>query len=252
MNRIACIAFSLFLVAGCVSQSQVESKLPDRPAPASARQRAQAHTQLGAAYFSQRKFPVALEEAKLAQQDDPTFAPAHNLRALIHMEMGEDEAARQAFEAGRALAPEDNDLLMNFGWFECLRGSPARGLELLERVKGDRMFATPEKAWLNSGLCQQRAGNVSAAELDLRRALTLQPGLVAALLPLAELSLARGAGKEAESYFTRYQSNAPATAASLLLGARIARANGERAQEESYSLQLRRRFPDSAEARALP
>jgi len=37
----------------------------------------------------------------------------------------------------------------------------------------------------------------------------------------------------------------------LLLGVRIARANGDKTAETSYTQQLRRRFPDSPQTRAV-
>ena len=247
----AVVLLAGMLLAGCVSQTQFENKLPDRPTPVDARRRAEVHTQLGAAYYSERQLNTALEEARMALRDDPTYTSAHNLMGLLQMELGDNEQARQAFEAGLALGVPDSDLLNNFGWFECQRGNPQRGLELLQRVQRDPLYATPHKVWLNAGVCQSRLGDTIGAEESLRRAISLQPNLAPALYTLTELTLARGAAREADSYFTRYLSLVAPSAAALLLGTRVARANSDRAQEQSFALQLKRRFPDSPEARAL-
>lgn len=244
---------SLFVVltlAGCVSHtSQVENRLPDKPSMADARQRAEAHTRLGSAYFSERQLSIALEEARLALRDDPTYAPAHNLLALVNMEIGENAAARAAFEEGMRLAPNDSDLANNFGWFECERGDAKRGLELVSRVMRDALYGAPAKPLLSAGMCQLKLGNLTAAEEHLRRALSFQPDSPLAMLRLAEVKLAQGDAVAADNFIGRVLTSSQATPESLLLAVRIARAGGDRSREATYVAQLRRRFPDSREAK---
>jgi type IV pilus assembly protein PilF len=243
-------AASLSILSGCVTQStQVENKLPDKPSNADARTRAEAHTRLGSAYFNERKIAVALEEARMALKDDGTYAPAHNLMGLINMEIGEHTQARAAFEEGVRLAPNDTDLANNYGWFECTHGDAKRGIELLTRAQRDPLYPAPAKPLLNLGLCQHKLGNFAAAEEHLRRVLMMQPELPIAMLRMAEISLAKRDLRQADAYIGRVLLTSQPTPETLLLAVKIARAEGDRSRETTYVAQLRRRFPDSAEAR---
>ena len=71
------------------------------------------------------------------------------------------------------------------------------------------------------------------------------------MLKLAGLYFRQGRLDEAQRLLTRHTELAPPTAQSLWLGLRLERKLGDRAQEAAYGLQLRKRFPDSNEARLL-
>jgi type IV pilus assembly protein PilF len=244
-------ALLAFVLNGCVTQStQVENRLPDKPSTADARQRSEAHTRLGSTYLSERRLAIALEEAQLALRDDITYAPAHNLMGLIQTELGDVAQARASFEESARLTPNDSDLANNFGRFECLYGNTARGIELLNRAYRDPLYPTPGKPLLNLGLCEFKAGNYAAAEVHLRRSLMFQPDLAIAQLRMAEISLKKGDLRAADGYIARVLMGAQITPEALLLAARIARAEGDRTREASYVAQLRRRFPESNEARS--
>jgi type IV pilus assembly protein PilF len=239
------------LLAGCVAQTTMETRAVQDASLADARRRAELHTSLAAQYYQRGNFVVAVEETRLALKDDPAYYPALNVRALIFMELREDAQARQAFEQALALAPRDPDVMNNFGWFLCLRGEDARGMELFTRVLGDTMYTSPEKALLNAGLCSRMAGRNAEAEDYLRRAVVFKPDLAGALYSLAELMYEKGGYKEAENYLVRYMRLGEPTLSALVLGVKLARAQGEKAAEDSMLQQLRRRFPDAPQTRDL-
>jgi type IV pilus assembly protein PilF len=239
------------LLAGCVAQTTVETRLVQDAQTIDARRRAEIHASLASQYYQRGNFVVALEETRLSLKDDPTYYPALNVRALVFMELREDAQARTAFEQALALAPNDPDILNNFGWFLCLRGEDARGMEYFRRVQADAMYTTPEKALLNAGLCARIAGRNAEAEDYLRRAVVFKPDLAGALYSLAELLYEKGAYKEAENYLVRYMRLGEPTLSALVLGVKIARAQGEKAAEDSMSQQLRRRFPDAPQTREI-
>jgi len=239
------------LLAGCVAQTTMETRAVQDASLADARRRAELHTSLAAQYYQRGNFVVAVEETRLALKDDPAYYPALNVRALIFMELREDAQARQSFEQALALAPRDPDVMNNFGWFLCLRGEDARGMELFTRVLGDTMYTSPEKALLNAGLCSRIAGRNAEAEDYLRRAVVFRPDLAGALYSLAELMYEKGGYKESENYLVRYMRLGEPTLSALVLGVKLARAQGERAAEDSMLQQLRRRFPDAPQTRDL-
>lgn len=247
----ALIVMAALVLAGCVSQTTVETRLVQDAQTADARRRAELHTSLAAQYYTRGNFVVALEETRLAEKDDPKYHPAYNVRALIFMELREDAMARSAFDQALSLAPRDPDVLNNYGWFLCLRGEDARGMEFFNRVLGDTLYTTPEKALLNAGLCSRIAGRSAEAEDYLRRAVVFKPDLAGALYSLAEILFEKGSYKEAENYLVRYMRLGEPTLSALVLGVKLARAQGERAAEDSMMQQLRRRFPDAPQTRDL-
>ena len=238
-------------LAGCVSQTSVETRIVTDSAMADARRRAELRTQLASEYYQRGNFVVALEETRQAEKYDPSYYPAYNVRALVYMELREDAQARIAFERALSLAPRDPDVMNNFGWFLCLRGDRERGKELFVRVLADPLYTTPEKVLLNAGLCARIGGDSVEAEDLLRRAVVFKPDLAGALYSLAEILFEKGNLKEAENYLNRYMRLGEPTLSALALGVKIARAQGDKVAADSMMQQLRRRFPDAPQTRDL-
>ena len=251
MRLLAATCFALVL-AGCASSTSVETKLVTDAGGADARRRAEVHTSLAAEYYARGNYSVALAETRLALKDDPSYFPAYNMQALVYMELREDVPAREAFDRALGISPNNPEVLNNFGWFLCLRNETDRGLAMMQRAANDTLYASPEKAFLSSGLCLRRAGRNAEAEEQLRRAVLIRPELIGALYNLASITFERGATKEAEGYLLRYMRLVgQPTLEALTLGVRIARRNGDRAAEDSFMQQLRRRFADSPQLREL-
>ena len=245
--RLALAAAALVLCA-CSSTSTVETKPVTDNTPETARRRAEVHTALAGEYYQRGNFPVALQETRAAIKDDPSYVHAHNMQALVFMELKEDGQAREAFNKALSLQPNNPEVLNNYGWFLCLRNDPARGVELMRRASQDNLYPTPEKAFLSIGLCMRRLGRNNEAEEALRRAVLLRPDLIGALYNLAQINYERGQMADAENYLVRFMrltSQPPLEA--LVMGVRIARARKDGAAEQSYLQQLRRRFPDAPE-----
>jgi type IV pilus assembly protein PilF len=246
---VAC-TFGALLLSACSSTTTVETKVPDRPFASDARKRASVHTELGSAYFQERKLAIALEEANMAIKDDPTFAPGHTLRGLVYMEIKNVEQARESFNRALAINADDSELLNTLGWFECQLGDVSKSLEYFGRVKRDALYATPYKPLMNEGLCLRKLNREDEARTSLMNALRIRADLPDAHFALALSYFAANNMKEAE----RFNNNAiqlGATAGTLLLASRIAKAFGDRASEQGYINQLVQRFPGSSEAKAV-
>ncbi len=243
---------ALMAVAGCVSQSDVQSHPVTEGEMANAHRRAEVHTALAGEYFSRGNLNVALAETQLAVKDDSSYANAYNVQGLIYMELREDIAAREAFDHALSLAPNDPEVLNNFGWFLCTRNDTARAMGMLKRAVSDPLYRTPEKAYLSTGLCLRRMHRDTEAEAYLRRAVAIRPDLIGGLYNLAVIEYERGKYKDAENYLNRYLRllRAPALDG-LALGVKIARANNDVAAEQSFQLQLQRLFPDAPQTREL-
>ncbi|MDX2219925.1 MAG: type IV pilus biogenesis/stability protein PilW [Burkholderiales bacterium] len=243
-------AMLLIVLSGCVSQTTVESKAVDMAFASDPGQRAQIRTALASEYFQRRNFAIAIEEAENALKAVPSYAPAHMMLGLVYMELGENARASTSFEQALRYAPNDPDVLNNYGWFLCQRGDTAKSMGMFQQALRVPLYTTPQRALLNAGTCARKLGNVADAEQYLRQALQLQPQLQPALAQLADITYRSGRYQDAGRYlaqFSKLQSMPDADM--LLLAVRISRALGDKQNAESYLLQLERRFPEAPQTR---
>lgn len=215
------------------------------------RQRARAFTDLASAYFVRAQYKIALDELRKAITADSRYGPAYNIYGQVYMELAEDGLAEENFRRAIELDRGDSVARNNYGWFLCTRGRYDEGLEQFSLALRNPLYAQPEQAMSNAGLCAEKKGDLALAEANLLKSLKLQPDNPGAALRLAGLYFRQGRLPEARQQLGRHAELAPPTAESLWLGVRLERKLGDRAQEAAYGLQLRKRFSDSNEARLL-
>ncbi len=238
----------LLLLAGCVSTPANHDADNLSPGRASAK----IHTELAGMYYERSQLGVALAEIDTALKADGNYAPAYNVRGLIQMTLREDKEAESSFQQSLKLDKSDSETHNNFGWFLCQRARPAESIPHFLAALKNPLYTTPERAYLNAGVCSQKAGNYQEAEDFLQRALLLRPNMPQALLGMAEASFAKGAFHTANRYFSEYSAKVDGLSAdNLLLAVRIQRAIKDTRAEAEYTAQLRRNYPDSTQARVL-
>jgi type IV pilus assembly protein PilF len=233
------------LLAGCAGGGAVKQQAQDR-----AQNSAKIHTELAGMYFERTQMGIALSEADLALKANPNYAPAYNVRGLIHMSLHEDKEAEEDFLQSLRLDRADSETHNNFGWFLCQRGREQESVAHFMAAVKNPLYSTPERAYLNAGLCSQKARKNQDAEDFLQRALRIQPDLRQALLAMAELKFAGGDFQSAKKYLARV-ADENMTAEQLWLAVRIERRVGDGNAEASYSLRLRERYPDAHETQLL-
>lgn len=238
------VVLLVMVLAGCATQP---------PGQTISQERARVHTELAAQYYERAQLGVALEELGKALKAEPSYAPAYNVRGLINMALREDRQAEEDFQRSLQLDSSDSDTRNNYGWFLCQRGKVQDSIKQFMAALKNPLYATPEKSYLNAGVCSRKGGNLKDSEDFLQKALVLRPNMPEALVALAELNFDRGDYAGAKSYFMRFAQNVETSmsAESLWLGVRIERKMNDKSAEESYALQLRKRFPESREAQLL-
>ncbi|HMM46472.1 MAG TPA: type IV pilus biogenesis/stability protein PilW [Thiobacillaceae bacterium] len=233
------------LLAGCAAPPV--TSVPDE----GDRQRARVFTELAGAYFARGQYKIALDELRKAITVDNRYGPAYNLYGQIYMELAEDRVAEDNFRRAIDLDRNDSAARNNYGWFLCTRGRYDEGLEQFRLALANPLYARPEQAMANAGLCAERKGDPALAEANLQKSLKLQPDNPNTLLKLAGLYLRQDRLAEARQLLARHAELAVPTAESLWLGVRLERKRGDRAQEAAYGLQLRKNFPDTEETKRL-
>lgn len=226
-------------------------KLTPEQLAAESRYRAEVHTELAANYYTRRQYDIALEELKVSVASDRNFVPAYNLLGLIHMELGETTLAEQDFRAGLKLAPSNPDVNNNYGWFLCNTKREKDAIAFFLTAAQDPHYATPHKPLTNAGICSLRLGNTPQAEDYFRQALRLAPSDGQINFNLADLNYGRGNLPQAKLHLARVMEAPNPSAEALWLAVRLERKLGDRNAEGSYGLKLKKRYPESREAKLL-
>lgn len=235
------------MLAGCAGNGNTVKQDQVR-----AQSSAKIHTELAGMYFERAQMGIALAEIDLALKAEINYAPAYNVRGLIHMSLREDKDAEDDFQHSLRLDKSDSEAHNNYGWFLCQRNKETESIAHFMAAVKNPLYTTPERAYLNAGLCMQKAGKNADAEDFLERALRVQADLAQALQAMAELKFADGDYQAAKKFFAQFaKNNENLTAAQLWLAVRIERKTRDANAEASYALQLRQRYPDARETQLM-
>jgi type IV pilus assembly protein PilF len=215
------------------------------------RRRAQIRLELGAGHYQQGNYAQALEEVRAALAADPDYAQAYGLLGLVYMDLKDRERAEESFQRALRLAPNDSELLNNYGWFLCQTDRPREAIARFETVLRDPLYPTPARPLHNAGICALRIGDEPAAEAYFQRSFQVDPRNPVAMFQLGSLYLKRGDLERARFHSRRLLADFPASAETLWLAIRVERKAGDVDGAARLSSQLRRQFPASNEASLL-
>ena len=247
----------LVLVAGCASPpKEPQQQQPPEPLPTpkaqevSPQRRSELHTDLAAGYYERGQMDVALDELNEAVKLDSRNPKTYNIYGLVYSVLGETAKAEQAFAQARALAPNDPEIRQNWGWYLCTHERQRESIAEFEQAARNALYKTPEIPLTNAGRCSVMIGDVQQGEAYFRRAIAIAPGNEAAAFGLALIAYQSGRYQEARQWMKGMRTtNLPPQA--LYLGMCVEKKLGDSQAETSYGVQLRNRFPDSAETKAL-
>jgi type IV pilus assembly protein PilF len=215
------------------------------------RNRARLHTELAALYFGRGNMNVALEELRAAVRADSNYAPAHSMFGLVYMELKENRLAEDSFERALRLSPNEPDINHNYGWFLCHSKRESESIRYFLQAIRNPLYTTPWRSYSAAGLCSMRIDKPKDAEEFFQRALRQDPDEPTSLLQLGQIRYRQGNLDEARKLVSRYNRLLEPSAESLWLALRIERKLGQRVAERNFATDLRRRYPDSREAKAL-
>ena len=240
-------------LSGCATKSGGGSNADSQQVLTRSQASAKVHTELAAQYYERTQYKIALDEINIALNAVSDYAPAYSVRGLIRMALREDQQANEDFQHSLKLNPNDSDTHNNYGWFLCQRGKELDSVPHFLAAVKNPLYSTPEKAYLNAGLCSKKGGNTKAADEYLRKALAFRSDIPEALLGLSEINYTNGNYVNAKSYFQRFiqRHAASATAANLWMAVHIERKLNDKVAENNYAMQMRKRFPNARETQLL-
>jgi type IV pilus assembly protein PilF len=243
-NKTLALILVLLVLAGCASQQQQQQD--DRNVKA----RARAHADLGAVYYQQKQWEIALDEYTEAVKIDPGYAQGYNGLGLVRSALGQDDMAEFNFKKALQVEPGNSESHNNYGSFLCSKNRIDESIkEFLEAIKNP-LYTTPAMAYTNAGICAQRKNDAVNAEVYLQRALQIEPLSSVAAYQLANLQFKRKDVVAAKKSLQNALLSQPGPEM-LWLAIQIERTLGARDAEASYSLQLRRLYPDSEQTKLL-
>ncbi|HXX84457.1 MAG TPA: type IV pilus biogenesis/stability protein PilW [Casimicrobiaceae bacterium] len=251
---------ALVLVAGCATKSTTTEQAlpamqprstPPQPQQTSPHDRARIHTDLASGYYERGQMDVALDELKLSASLDPNYAQTYNIYGLVYAVMGEDRNAEQNFDRALQLAPNDSEIHHNWGWYLCQHKREREALGQFELAVRNPLYRTPEIALVNAGRCAMSINEMGVADGYFRRALAAQPGNALASYGLALIAYKEGRYEEARAWMKAVMQMTNPAPEALYLGMCIERKLRDSQAALSYVSQLRNRYPDAVETKAI-
>ena len=160
----------LLFVSACASQQ------PKDPYEVSqSRKAAETNASLGLEYMNRGQYEVALGKLKKALRNDPDYAPAHTVMAVLYERIGEIELAGKHYHLAYKADPADGDVNNNYGVYLCQSGNGNQAIGHFIKALDDPFYNSPSVALTNAGSCVLGQGNLDEADDYLRRALKLEP-----------------------------------------------------------------------------
>ncbi|MCB1998189.1 MAG: type IV pilus biogenesis/stability protein PilW [Burkholderiaceae bacterium] len=211
--------------------------------------RARLRLELASGYFSRGQPETALDEVKQAIAARPDIAEAYALRGLIYASLNKPALADESFQRALQLEPANADTLHNYGWYLCQLQRWDEAFARFDAAIAQPQYRDAARSLLAKGLCEARAGRVAAAERTLTRSYEMDPTNPGTAFNLAEVLFGLGELERARFYLRRLNEQ-PATsnAQTLWLAARVEHRLGNIVGARTLGDELRRRFPQSAEA----
>ncbi len=182
---------------------------------------------LGVGYMRQGQLGLARNELAQALAIDPTDAPALSAMAIAEERLREPAKAAHYFRTGLSLHPHDGNLQNNYGAFLCGQGDVKRAIRHFKAALHSPLYATPQIADLNMGVCLMRTPQRKAAIHYFHRAQALAPALAGPYYYLARIRYKGHEWHRAKVDLHQYLQLTRSVQA-LFLGVRIGRALGDK------------------------
>jgi len=240
--RLGMVLLVLALLGGCSAVQEEKENL---------RSASEYNTQLGLAYLRQGRDQMAMEKLRKAVAQDPQNAQAYHYLAVLYQKLGESKKADEAYGKALRNAPNDPNLLNNYGTFLCEEGKYDPAIKLFQQVLKDPLYPARQPVYENIGLCAQQKGDIELAEKYLLKSLKANPRAAKSLLAMGQIRFDQGDTAAARRYLYDYLAVARHNAKSLWLGVLLAAKAGNKDRLASYKLLLKGKYPDSPQTARL-
>ncbi|HET7396182.1 MAG TPA: type IV pilus biogenesis/stability protein PilW [Gammaproteobacteria bacterium] len=235
------------MLAGCVSSGSTFAG--DK---VSMKQASDYNTQLGVAYLQQGNRDLAMQKLQKALEQNPDNANAYLGLGLLYDSIGDTNKAENSYEKALDKAPDDPDVQNNYAVFLCQHGQQKKSEKYFLEAAQNALYATPDAAYTNAGVCASQIPDMKTAEQYFRKALDINPIFPSALYQMAQISYQQKKYLQARAFIERFNSASKQPRPEvLLLGVLTERALGNEQNAADYAKKLRTLFPDSPQAQQI-
>ena len=240
--KVVFSSLALLIVAACASSPNDPDELSE------SQKAAEFNTSLGLEYMNRGQYEVALGKLKKAVREDPDYAPAHTVTAILYERIGEEELAGKHYKEAYKADPDDGDVNNNYATYLCKTGHKDEAIGHFMKALDDPFYSSPAVALTNAGSWTLGEGDLAEADEFLRGALQIEPEFPDALITMASLNFEQQNYLKARAFIQRYEDVAQHDPASLLLAYRIETAMGDQKSAASYRHALLTGFSESEQA----
>lgn len=240
---IAVVAASL---SACVTTDSGRRVTKESPKDAAAY-----NYQLGAAYLREGKLQLARERLESSVRQNPDVAGAHFTLAILYEKLGENQLAERAYRQAMRVAPDDGAVQNSYAVHLCGKGRYDDAERYFLKAANSPLYATPEAALTNAGVCMLQVPDAAEAERYFREALNVDPTYADALAQLAYLSYDQQNFLSARAFLARFMEQHTPSSDVLMLAYRVELALGDNETAEEYARTILKDFPMSREAATL-
>lgn len=232
-------------LAGCMTNNGDTLGVPD------AERAAEINLQIGTDYLRKNDLVQAKEKIDKALEQNPRNSNVQITAGLLYERLGKSDKAESHFARGLALDPQNPEVQNNYGAYLCQKGKYKRGEKLMIEAATNRLYRTPEVAYLNAATCAANGGDVKGAEENLRKSLAVRPQFGDALFQMADLQYRQTDYLSARGFLERYLAVGRTSPATLWLGVRIERGLGNTTAAKNYADRLKLEYPRAAQTKEL-
>jgi type IV pilus assembly protein PilF len=230
-------------LAGCVSNDHVTKPQPERAA--------ELNLELGIDHLRKGNLEQAKEKIERSLDQNSRSGRAHAIAAMLYDQLGDTAKADSHFQRAVSLDAENPEIKNNYAAYLCQKGRFERGEKAALEAAANRLYKTPEVAYLNAGNCARGAGDLKRAEESYRHALGVKPRFGEALLQMADIEYRQTEYLSARAFLERYLAVGRTSPATLWLGVRIERGLGNATQAQHYARRLKSEYPSAAQTQEL-
>ncbi|WP_412852495.1 type IV pilus biogenesis/stability protein PilW [Ectothiorhodospira shaposhnikovii] len=230
------------LLVGCAVTPQVQER---------EQRAAQVNMELGLHYMRNNQLEQAKGNLDRALSQDPGSAQVHAAYALLQERLRDPRLADRHFRRALDLEPGNALVQNNYGTFLCRQDRLDEADRAFRAAADNPLYATPEVAWTNAGICILKKPDEEQAERYFRRALESNPRHVPALYEMMRLTFERGRYLQTRAYLQRLTEQMPHTPETLWICYRAELELGNRDASGVCALRLKNDFPDSEQTTRL-
>ena len=240
------------LLSGCAGPVAPSGDLVTSSDQTDLDRRAALRLELAASYYGRGQLEVALDEVKQSLAIKPDVPSALSLRGLIYLGLEQPRLSEDSFKRALQLAPQDPDILHNYGWTLCQLGRLDEARRQFDAALAQPRYREKVRTWLAQGVCLGKGQRWAEASQSLGRAFESEPGNPVLGFHYAEALYKLGQHEKAMFYLNRVLSRQEwVSPQALWLAARIEHAQGRTAEVQSWGRKLQGAYPQSKEALAF-